>query len=107
LHLSYGLGPLTSHDAALFGFHARGIIPKFTSIKFYRLKARRGYKPAAVAVAHVILVTMFHILSHRVCYNELGDRYLDKLNKHHLSGVALRITNEELANAANVTPFHR
>jgi hypothetical protein len=23
--------------------------------------------------------------SHRVCYNELGDLYLDKLNKHHLT----------------------
>ena len=53
--------------------------------KFYRLKARRGLKRAAVAVAHKILVATYHILSHRVCYNELGDLYLDKLNKHHLT----------------------
>lgn len=53
--------------------------------KFYRLKARRGLKRAAVAVAHKILVAIYHILSHRVCYNELGDLYLDKLNKHHLT----------------------
>jgi transposase len=53
--------------------------------KFYRLKARRGYKRAAVAVAHKILVAIYHILSHRVCYNELGGMYLDKLNKHHLT----------------------
>jgi transposase len=53
--------------------------------KFYRLKARRGYKRAAVAVAHKILVAIYHIFSHRVCYNELGDLYLDKLNKHHLT----------------------
>ena len=53
--------------------------------KFYRLKARRGYKRAAVAVAPKILVAIYHILSHRVCYNELGDLYLDKLNKHHLT----------------------
>lgn len=53
--------------------------------KFYRLKARRGYKRAIVAVAHKILVAIYHMLSHRVCYNELGDRYLDKLNKHHLT----------------------
>lgn len=25
------------------------------------------------------------MFSHRICYNELGDRYLDKLNKHHLT----------------------
>jgi len=53
--------------------------------KFYRLKARRGYKRAIVAVAHKILVAIYHMFSHRVCYNDLGDLYLDKLNKHHLT----------------------
>ena len=53
--------------------------------KFYRLKARRGYKRAAVAIAHKILAAIYHMISHRVCYNELGDLYLDKLNKHHLT----------------------
>jgi transposase len=53
--------------------------------KFYRLKARRGYKRAAVAVGHKILVAIYHMLSQQVCYNELGDLYLDKLNKHHLT----------------------
>jgi transposase len=53
--------------------------------KFYRLKARRGYKRAAVAVAHKIMVAVYHMLSHRVCYNELGDAYLDKRNKHQLT----------------------
>jgi transposase len=53
--------------------------------KFYRLKARRGYKRACVAIAHKILVAIYHMFSHRVCYNELGDLYLDKLNKHHLT----------------------
>ena len=53
--------------------------------KFFRLKARRGYKRAIVAVAHKILVAIYHILSHQVCYNELGDLYLDKLNRHTLT----------------------
>jgi len=53
--------------------------------KFYRLKARRGYKRAMVAVAHKILVAIYHMFSHQVCYNELGDLYLDKLNKHSLT----------------------
>jgi len=53
--------------------------------KFYRLKARRGYKRAAVAVGHKILVAIYHMLSHQVCYNELGDVYLDHLNKHHVT----------------------
>jgi transposase len=53
--------------------------------KFCRLKARRGYKRAAVAVAHKILVAIYHMLSHQVRYHELGDFYLDKLNKHQLT----------------------
>src|ERR1700757_289092 len=53
--------------------------------KFYRLKARRGYKRAAVAIAHKILVAVYHILSQNLPYNDLGDLYLDKLNKHHLT----------------------
>src|SRR5882724_11699583 len=53
--------------------------------KFYRLKARRGYKHAAVAIAHKILVAIYHMLSHQVSYNELGDAYLDKRNKHQLT----------------------
>jgi len=53
--------------------------------KFYRLKARRGYKRAVVAVAHKILVATYHMLSQNVSYNDLGDLYLDKLNKHHLT----------------------
>jgi transposase len=50
--------------------------------KFYRLKARRGYKRAAVAIAHKILVSIYHMLSQNVSYNDLGDLYLDKLNTH-------------------------
>jgi transposase len=53
--------------------------------KFYRLKARRGYKRAAVAVGHKILLAIYHMLSHQVCYNELGDVYLDNLNKHQVT----------------------
>ena len=53
--------------------------------KFYRLKARRGYKRAAVAIAHKILVSIYHMFSKNVSYNDLGDLYLDKINKHHLT----------------------
>src|SRR5215471_12030575 len=53
--------------------------------KFYRLKARRGYKRAAVAIAHKILVSTYHMLSQNVSYNDLGDLYLDRLNAHPLT----------------------
>src|SRR6267378_7897212 len=75
--------------------------------KFYRLKARRGYKRAAVAIAHKILVAIYHMLSQQVSYNDLGDLYLDKLNKNHLTrnlvhrlerlGYAVTLTLQEKA----------
>jgi transposase len=75
--------------------------------KFYRLKARRGYKRAAVAIAHKILAAIYHMLSQQVSYNDLGDLYLDKLNKHHLTrnlvhrlerlGYAVTLTLQEKA----------
>ena len=37
--------------------------------KFYRLKARRGYKRAVVAIGHKILVSIYHMISQNVPYN--------------------------------------
>jgi transposase len=53
--------------------------------KFYRVKARRGAKRAVITVAHKILVAVYHMLDQQVSYNDLGDLYLDKLNKQHLT----------------------
>src|SRR5437867_2996213 len=53
--------------------------------KYYRLKARRGSKRAVVAIGHKILVAVYHMLSDQVSYNDLGDLYLDRLNKEHLT----------------------
>jgi transposase len=49
--------------------------------KYHRLKARRGSLRAAVAIAHKILVAAFHILSQRVTYHDLGDAYLDHIDR--------------------------
>ena len=38
-----------------------------------------------VAIAHKILVAIYHMLSGEVPYHDLGDLYLDKLHKHHLT----------------------
>jgi transposase len=58
--------------------------------KFYRVKARRGAKRAAVTVAHKILVAVYHMLSQKVPYKDLGDVYLDKLNQHQLTRNLIR-----------------
>jgi transposase len=49
--------------------------------KFFRLKARRGYKRAAMAIAHKILIAAYHMLSTGAHYKDLGDAYLDHLDK--------------------------
>ena len=50
--------------------------------KFHRLKARMGTKKAAMAVAHKILVAVFHVLQRGVGFADLGGDYLDRINKH-------------------------
>jgi transposase len=44
-----------------------------------------GYKRAAVAIAHKILVAIYPMFSQQVSYNDLGDLYLDKRNQNHLT----------------------
>jgi transposase len=48
--------------------------------KFHRLRARRGYKRAIVAVAHKILIAAYHLLGGAPTYRELGADYLDTLD---------------------------
>jgi len=50
--------------------------------KFHRLKARRGSMRAAVAIGHKILLAAYHILSTGDSYKDLGEGYLDALDKH-------------------------
>jgi transposase len=49
--------------------------------RFWRLKARRGPKRAAMAVAHSILIAAYEMLRQRVSYRDLGAAYLDSLNR--------------------------
>jgi len=50
----------------------------FLSEKYWRLRARRGPKKAAVAIAHKILVAAYHMLSRKAEYRDLGPGYLDR-----------------------------
>src|SRR6266536_1967880 len=53
--------------------------------KYYRLKARRGHKRAVVAIAHKILVAIYHVLTSDTPYQELGADYLEKLEPERLT----------------------
>jgi len=50
--------------------------------KFRRLAAKRGKMRAAVAIAHKILLAVYHILAKGTEYKELGAAYLDQLNQN-------------------------
>ena len=65
--------------AAISAARAKGT---YLRDKFHRLKARMGTKKAAMAVAHKILVAVFHILHRSVAFTDLGADYLDRIDKH-------------------------
>jgi transposase len=50
----------------------------YLGAQYRRLAARRGKKRAAVAVAHTILVIVYHLLTRRTAYAELGSDYFDQ-----------------------------
>jgi len=80
----------------------------YLSALYHRLVRRKGHKKAIVAVAHAIVVIMYHVIKHRVPYRELGADYFDKLNvtqiqRHHvrrLEGLGFKVTLEPLEAAA-------
>jgi transposase len=71
--------------------------------KFFRLKARRGYKRAAMAIAHKILMVAYQILCTGAEYKELGEAYLDQLDQRRVvSNLVRRI--ERLGYSVMVAP---
>jgi transposase len=55
---------------------------------YHRLAARRGKKRAILAVAHAMLVSIYHMLTRRQPYHDLGANYFDERKResvtHHL-----------------------
>lgn len=49
--------------------------------KFWRLKARRGAKRAAVAIGRKILIAGYHMLKTGSDYRDLGDAFLDTIDE--------------------------
>jgi transposase len=70
---------------------------------YHRLAGRRGAKRAIFAVAHRILTAIYHMLSRREPYRDLGAHYLDERNKANLIKRAVRRL-EQLGYKVNVEP---
>ncbi len=57
----------------------------YLGAQYRRFAARRGKNKAAVAVAHTILVIIYHVLKTRKPYQELGADYFDRLDPERLT----------------------
>jgi transposase len=80
----------------------------YLSSQYFRLVKRLGRKKALVAVAHSLLVIIYHVLQRDQTYTELGGDYFDR---HHveqqrdyylrrLQMLGLKVSVEELTTAA-------
>ena len=56
----------------------------YLAAQYRRIAARRGTKRALVAVAHTILVIVYHILTRREPYRDLGVAYFDQREHRHV-----------------------
>jgi transposase len=65
-------------EAAVAASHKKG---SYLRDKFYRLRARRGTKRAAMAIGHKILIAAYHMLATGMPYRDLGATYLDAVDK--------------------------
>lgn len=65
--------------SAITGSRRRG--GTYLAEKYRRLTARRGKLRAAVAVAHKILVSIWHMLTDGTFYQDLGAGFLDRLDR--------------------------
>jgi transposase len=75
----------------------------YLSAQYHRLARRLGKLKAAMAVAHSLLVIIYHILSDKQPYRDLGADYFDKVDKERLARQALRRL-EALGYAVTLTP---
>ena len=57
---------------------------------FHRLAARKGKKRAIVAVAHTILVSVYHMLKNQQPYRELGADFLDRRHAEQVKRYLLK-----------------
>lgn len=74
----------------------------YLSSFYHRLAARRGAKRAIIAVAHRILIAIYHMLKKHEPFKDLGATYLDERNKpkvvnrmkHRIEQLGYRVTIE-------------
>ncbi len=56
----------------------------YLAAQFRRIAARRGKGRAVIAVGHSVLVAIYHMLTRREPYHELGAQYFDEHQRDHV-----------------------
>lgn len=74
-------------EAAWAASHTRDT---YLAAQYHRIAARRGKKRAAVAVAHTILMIIYHMLRNGTTYRDLGGNYFDQRNRQTIVRRAVR-----------------
>jgi len=80
----------------------------YLASQYKRLVKRKGRNRSLVAVAHSILIIVYHVLDKRASYQELGGDYFDKRNQdaqrkrlvRQLESLGVKVILEELPAAA-------
>ena len=66
--------------------HGRGAL----AARYRRIMRHRGHKKAVIAVAHAMLVAIYHMLTRRTTYQDLGDDYYDRRHAERAKHRALQ-----------------
>src|SRR5439155_16831716 len=89
-------------EAAWSVSHSRK--PSFFTARYRRLAARRGKKRAAVAIAHSLLIAIYHVLKDGVVFQDLGPAHFEQRNRdaivrrslRRLEGLGYKVTVETM-----------
>ena len=62
---------------------AKNCKDSYFSAQYQRITARRGKNRATIAVAHSMLIAIYHVLKYGVAFKDLGSAYYDSFNREH------------------------
>jgi len=62
---------------------AKNCKDSYFSAQYQRIAARRGKNRATIAVAHSMLIAIYHVLKNGVAFKDLGSDYYDNFNRDH------------------------
>lgn len=60
---------------------AKTVKSSYFSAQYQRISARRGKNRATLAVAHSMLIAIYHILKNKTAFHDLGSDYYDSFNR--------------------------